>query len=693
MALFTVLSVASLFTTIVLAVSWTASPFDPGSIPLAVRTPYLSAWLPQGAGVAVNQAWPQFWATGNLGWAGYIRVDGTAYTFLGDPVVSGATPVRATQQSMQFTATSTYFHLSAGPVDVALTFLSPVEPSDLVRQSTPFSYLTVQVISMDGATHSVSVYTDISAEWVSASDNAQTVVWQSNTTGPVFTHQVMLETQQDYTEYDGFIMRKFPDHFPQNGTSTTYQTGQDIVVRAQFINNGVLADTFDADFRAISDNWPVFAFAQDLGTVSGTSNTVLFTVGHVRDPAVEYIVAGGAYQARSLYAWSAYPYAEKMIEAFLEDYPNAVIRAQEFDQQVESDASAISSNYAGVVQLSIRQAFGAMELTISQSSDGSWNTTDVLMFLKEISSDGNVNTVDVIMPTWPVLLYTNPVLGKYLLLGLFEYQATGQWPETYAIHDLGSAYPKAIGHNDGNAEDMPLEECGNMLIMTLSYTQKTGDTSIVTRYTNLLNQWTAYLVAEALIPADQISTDDFAGALANQTNLAIKGVIGIQAMAEISGMLGDTTNQQNYSSIAVSYVPQILNYATAKDGQHLDLSYGNDSSWGLSYNLYADKLLGTNLFPQSVYDMQTAWYATVVNTYGVPLDTRHTYTKSDWQMWTAAFMTTTTTRDMFIDAVYKYAADGANNVPLSDWYDTLSGVSDGFQARPVVGGHLAMLVL
>lgn len=27
-------------------------------------------------------------------------------------------------------------------------------------------------------------------------------------------------------------------------------------------------------------------------------------------------------------------------------------------------------------------------------------------------------------------------------------------------------------------------------------------------------------------------------------------------------------------------------------------------SWGLSYNLYADKLLGTNVFPQSVYDMR-----------------------------------------------------------------------------------------
>lgn len=66
MGLFILLSVASvlLLTATVSAVSWTASPFNPASVPLAVRTPYLSAWLPQGIGVAVNQAWPQFWATG-----------------------------------------------------------------------------------------------------------------------------------------------------------------------------------------------------------------------------------------------------------------------------------------------------------------------------------------------------------------------------------------------------------------------------------------------------------------------------------------------------------------------------------------------------------------------------------------------------------------------------------------------------
>lgn len=55
----------------VAAVSWDATPFNPASVPLAVRTPYLSAWLPQGAGTALNAAWPQFW-TGSVSLVCYI---------------------------------------------------------------------------------------------------------------------------------------------------------------------------------------------------------------------------------------------------------------------------------------------------------------------------------------------------------------------------------------------------------------------------------------------------------------------------------------------------------------------------------------------------------------------------------------------------------------------------------------------
>lgn len=76
------------------------------------------------------------------------------------------------------------------------------------------------------------------------------------------------------------------------------------------------------------------------------------------------------------------------IAFFLPDYPNALGRANTFDAKVQSDASKISTDYASIVSLSIRQALGACEITISKSSSGAWNTSDIMMFLKEISSDG-----------------------------------------------------------------------------------------------------------------------------------------------------------------------------------------------------------------------------------------------------------------------------------------------------------------
>ncbi|KAE9397145.1 DUF1793-domain-containing protein [Gymnopus androsaceus JB14] len=684
--------------------AWTSTPFNPPSIPLAVRTPYVSAWLPQGSGTALNGAWPQFWDGATLGWAGFVNVDGVSYNFLGTPDVPGATFSLATQQSFEFTSTQSIFVLSAGPIDITVNFLSPVEATDLVKQSTPFAYMAISAESTDGNAHTVQIYSDISAEWVSG-DDSLTVNW-TTTTGDIFTHQVQLEDQTLFGEVDDHTQYGSAFYSSPNTVSATYQTGQDIVVRAQFIEHGVLANTEDTNFRAVSDDWPVFAISHDLGSVTTATEPVIYTVGHIRDPAFRIRT-----QDRSLYFWSEYSSPAELvsyhvcytpipftnlnpqISAFIGDYSAALTRADALDAQIESDANLINSEYAGLVAISLRQALGASEITISKDSTGGWNTSDILMFLKEISSDGNVNTVDVIMPAWPAFLYTNPVFGKYLLEGLFRYQATGLYPNKWSVHDLGASYPLALGHNDGLDEAMPVEECGNMLIMSLSYAQKTGDFSQITQYTALLDQWTQYLINDSLIPNDQISTDDFAGALANQTNLAIKGIVGIKAMSVIWGILGNTAQESNYSSIAASYVPQFEGFATSTTGPHLTLDYGDENSWGLSYNLFGDKLLGLNLFPQSVYDEQTAWYPTVDAAFGVPLDTRQpyslicTHSTLDWQIWTSTLMTNNATRDMFINAVYKFASNGTSNAPFGDWYDTVAGLDEGFRARPVVGGH------
>ncbi len=56
-----------------------------------------------------------------------------------------------------------------------------------------------------------------------------------------------------------------------------------------------------------------------------------------------------------------------------------------FDLKVNTDASKISSDYASIVELSVRQVLGATEITVSRNADGSFNTSDVLIFMKGLS--------------------------------------------------------------------------------------------------------------------------------------------------------------------------------------------------------------------------------------------------------------------------------------------------------------------
>lgn len=164
------------------------------------------------------------------------------------------------------------------------------------------------------------------------------------------------------------------------------------------------------------------------------------------------------------------------------------------------------SDYVTITLLTARQAFGATQLC---------GTTDApYLFLKEISSNGNTQTVDVCFPFHPILLYANPTLLRLLLDPLFINQESGHYPNMYSMHDLGTHYPNATGHELGDDEMQPLEECGNMLIMALAYAQRANDTAYLSQHFAILDQWTQYLIEEALIPAAQISTDDFAGPLA-----------------------------------------------------------------------------------------------------------------------------------------------------------------------------------
>ncbi|EPQ55454.1 hypothetical protein GLOTRDRAFT_129728 [Gloeophyllum trabeum ATCC 11539] len=618
-----------------LSLNWTATPFTPDAVPLAVRSPYLSAWLAQGVGAALNDGWSTFWTGSIVGWAGYVRVDGTPYTFMGIPGGTTPVPAKAVQKSLNWTATQTPL-----PLPTSSTFLPRAH-----RHPN------------DGKEHAVQVYTDITGEWLTSNDSL-VANWSTNTgdSGGVWTHQIQLSQQEVYAEVS--------------------DRAQYTLVRSYFLANGTLPGAQDTAFRAVSDRWPVLAFERDLGVVSGAgAGTVEFAVGHVRDPVVEY-VAGAGTQNRSVHFWRQYE--NDAISDFLTDHPNALTAAQKFDSRLQADATKVSSNYADMAALSVRQALATAELTISKGSDGAWNTSDTMMFLKEISSSGLASTTDVIFASWPLWLYANPALGKYLLLPVLAYQPSGMYPNQWSVHDLG-AYPQALGHNNGKDLAMPVEEkkahkdvtCrmpqhahhdSPLPPMTTPSLAPTSVPSVPfsscplltdddTQY-SLLDQWTQYLIANSLMPANQFSTDVFAGTLANQTNLAIKGIVGIKAMSMIANMTGDAPRAADYSSVASGYAERF--------GQ---LAYGDGGSWGLAYNIGCIKcpafvVSNASVFLMSLSDRylcashpEDCWYGTVAGTYGVPLDTRR------------------------------------------DWYDVELGVAQAFRARAPVGAHLALLVV
>ena len=100
-----------------------------------------------------------------------------------------------------------------------------------------------------------------------------------------------------------------------------------------------------------------------------------------------------------------------------------------------------------------------------------------------------------------------------------------------------------------------------------------------------------------------------------------------------------------------------------------------------------DKMWGTNLFPNDAMTTETRYYRSRQNTYGLPLDSRADYTKSDWIMWTAAMAENDRAFIQFMEPLYRYVNTTTSRVPLSDWYDTKTGRWVSFRARSVIGGH------
>ena len=621
---------------------------------------------------------------------------GNTYSLLGVPSPPrGVQP--ATVVSAEYTATHTIFTLTAGSTTLRLDFLSPVSPRNYLRQSLPYSYLTVSAFS--AASVSVQVYLDLDETWTGQSGNTrhhlyntnETLIWQMSVAGAA----TYAQNPQEQALWGAVTLASNPS----NTSKLTSSSGRINDIRNEFFTNGRLLGT--------NPPWApgdVSALSHDLGRISSTSS-VTFAIGYERRQAVNYLGNARAGYYRGTTAANVCAVCH-----FLEDYTDANRESLAFDTQLETRSSALGgTNYSDILALSVRQAYGATDLTIPADT---LDTRNVMAFMKEISSDGNVNTsktlrslwiaiyiliripVDVIYPAFPLFYVMNPEYIRLLLEPVMQYLSSGRWKQPYAIHDIGTSYPNAIGHDNQAAEAQPVEECGNLLILTYAYTLASRNNTFANRYHTLLRSYADYLVTNGINMPSQLSTDDGTGATANQTNLAIKAAIALNAY-------GTLFNEPRYSTIGKSYANTLYTQGLATDPAktHFTLNYpGNPNTYTTAFNLYPDALLRLRTFPQAALDMQAAYYPTRRGPAGVPLDSRVSWGKTDWMQFAAAAGSGrgNATRDMFIDDVHAYISSGANQVPFSDQFYVLgerAGRTLGWRARPVVGGHFAELAM
>jgi hypothetical protein len=669
------------------AAASTFGPIRPPAVPLAVRSPYLSTWLP---GDNLAGTWPTFWTGHITALCGLARIDGAGYVFAGAPSVPGTTLTPMQQVSLRLTATRSIYTLQGGGVTLTVTFFSPVDLGNLQRQSVPLSYVTVQAASSDGRAHSVDIHLDVSGEWVHG-DSSTPITWAQTQAGSLTVLSCqpaapgVLAENGDMASWGRMVLAA-----PSSGL--TWQIGQDTVVRAASAGTGRLSGGVDsAQPRAINDRWPVLGVNHDFGTLAAGATSAAFTavLGHVRTPAVSYL--GTQLQPWWTHYWGSWT---DMVSWFAADHDAALTAATALDQKIHDDASAAvgggstGENYAAVCALALRQAVAGTELADRGGSP--W------AFLKEISSDGNMSTVDVTYPAFPAYLYLSPAYLRLLLEPILDYAERGGWPKQFAEHDLGSSYPNATGHNDGNEEDMPVEESANMLIMAAALVQRlpaADAASFAAAHYPILRQWAEYLVGNALDPGFQNQTDDFTGFIAHSANLALKGIVGIGAMGVIARTAGNSADAAHYTGVSRSYISRWTTLAHDSSGSHLKLAYDQDGTWSLKYNGFPDRLLGLDLVPTGIADQEANWYAAHAGTYGVVLDPRNDYTKADWEVWTAAWLAGHgAARDALVNGVYHFADSTGQRVPFSDWYVVASAAQRGFQDRPVVGGVFALLL-
>jgi hypothetical protein len=113
----------------------------------------------------------------------------------------------------------------------------------------------------------------------------------------------------------------------------------------------------------------------------------------------------------------------------------------------------------------------------------------------------------------------------------------------------------------------------------------------------------------------------------------------------------------------------------------------------LKYNLVWDRYFDFGLFSPEVVEGEIAFYLSKEDEFGIPLDSRATFTKSDWLMWVASLATEKQDLSRLVDRLWRFFNETIDRTPMSDWYDTHDGREQSFHNRTVVGGFFFPMLM
>ena len=649
-----------------------SADFRPPAVPLVTHDPYFSIWAPADRLTGADTV---HWTGKPHRLTSLVRIDGKVFRILG---ASPADVSPLPQTGLEVLPTRTICKFQGEGVRLTLTFTTPVLPDDLDVLSRPATYITWMVQSADGNQHAIQLYFDASAE-ITVNEPAQAVRWSrlgsigSSVMSLGSAEQPVLQKKGDDLRIDwGYLLLAARDQLRPRSAMARISK-----IRAQFCSAGSFVWKDDRDLsRAVKDDAPVLAIAFDLGKVDAHPATRWLAMAYNDELSIRYFGQNLRPYWRKKNAGSG-----DLVRWALRDFESLTVRCADFDERLMSDLRiAGGEKYARLCALAYRQTYAGNKMVADSNGMP-------LMFPKENFSNGCIGTVDVLFPQAPFFLVFSPALTKAMLIPILDYAGSSRWPYDYAPHDLGT-YPHATGQVYGmegkDGDRMPVEECGNMLIMLAALEKQESSASFAIKYFSILRMWADYLVQEGLDPQNQLCSADMFGHMPRNANLALKAIIGIGGFGQLCELAGKRDEAEKYGGIARKYAARWQELA--KDEGHTRLAYDQPGTWSMKHNLIWEQVLGLNLFPPSVGDAEIAWYLKVQKPFGLPVDNRTDTSLIDWALWSIAPARTDADFQALLDPIYRYANETPSRVPLSDWFVTTDAKQKGFQARPVVGG-------